>query len=257
MHKKHKPKYRHKIQLLQFTQILPNLTTLASLCVGLSAVRFALEEQRSLAVLSIIVSAILDALDGRIARLLGASSHFGAELDSLADSICFGVAPAIVIYLISLNNLPNIGWSVCLFFVACQTLRLARFNTLNLGICEKNQWEKKYFTGVPAPAGAMLALLPQMAGFAFATDWGHHVVINGVALILSGFLMISKIPTFSLKGWQVQSGQILPIMIVSALIIAMLVTHTWLSLVCIGVCYLFSIPFSAKHYYKDRKTYST
>ncbi len=134
---------KEKFQSFNFSRILPNMTTLIALCVGLSAVRFSMEGKFEFAVLSIIGAAILDAMDGRIARYLDVSSHFGAELDSLSDSICFGVSPAITLYIVSLNKLGNIGWAICLFIVACQTLRLARFNTLNFSNTEEPDWKKQ------------------------------------------------------------------------------------------------------------------
>lgn len=244
---------RRRLSSFQFSRMLPNMTTLSALCVGLSAVRFALEGKITLAVLAIIIAAILDTLDGRIARYLGASSHFGAELDSLSDAICFGAAPALVLYIFSLHLLPQMGWGVCLFFVACQALRLARFNTLNIATTEESSWKKCYFTGVPAPAGAMIALIPLLFGFTFDIDMQRYAVLQSAFMLLSALLLVSKIPTFSLKGRQVKPSHILPMMLCFALFIVTLVTHPWLALLLFWISYLGSIPFSVWAYRHDQK----
>ncbi len=251
-------KQKKKLQSFHFSRMVPNMTTLIALCTGLSAIRFAMQEQFAIAVFAIIIAAILDMMDGRIARFLGASSHFGAELDSLSDSICFGVSPAIMIYIVSLYQLGNIGWAMCLFFVACQTLRLARFNTVNLMDTEETTdlWKKKYFTGVPAPAGAMLALLPLIFGFAFDIPMEKFPLIHSIFMVGTALLMVSKIPTFSLKGLQIKTGHILPLMLVSALFIVILVTHPWLSLLLFWMMYLVSIPFSIRSYSHNAKKYT-
>jgi len=146
-------------------RLIPNVLTLAALCSGLTAIRFALQGEFRLAVIAVIVAAIFDALDGRVARRLGVTSRFGAELDSLSDFLCFGVAPALVLYLASLKDGGALGWVATLMFPICSALRLARFNTGLLADTPPPAWTGSYFTGVPAPAGALLALIPLVVSF--------------------------------------------------------------------------------------------
>src|SRR5947209_11559527 len=149
---------RRGLRGFSINRLIPNVLTLAALCSGLTAIRFALQADMKLAVIAIIVAAIFDALDGRVARRLGVASRFGAELDSLSDFLCFGVAPALVLYLSSLHEGGALGWVVTLMFPICSALRLARFNTGLVSDTPPPAWTGSYFTGVPAPAGALLAL---------------------------------------------------------------------------------------------------
>ena len=153
---------KERLQKLSFAHLLPNMATVIALCIGLSSIRFALLARYDYAIIAIIVAAFFDAMDGRLARLLGAASDFGAELDSLSDFISFGVAPAVVLYILTMNAWAGLGWTISLFFVVCCGLRLARFNTTlrASSIKEDPVWAKKFFIGVPAPAGAMIALFP-------------------------------------------------------------------------------------------------
>jgi CDP-diacylglycerol--serine O-phosphatidyltransferase len=229
-------------------RLLPNLITIASLCSGMSAIRFAILERWELAVTFLVIAAFLDGLDGRIARLLKATSNFGAQLDSLADFVCFGVSPAFVLYLWSLHEIKGLGWVLALFYAVCCCLRLARFNT-SLMEEKKEAWQDYFFTGVPAPAGAMLALLPLLLTLQGGDEWwdimpvDRHWIVAGY-LPLIGVLMVSRLPTFSLKGLKITHKYLLPAMLVAVLIIAGLMIEPWASIAVIDVLYLSSLFFS-------------
>ncbi len=165
---------RRGLRGFSINRLIPNVLTLAALCSGLTAVRFGLQNEFKLAVIAIIVAAIFDALDGRVARRLGVTSRFGAELDSLSDFLCFGVAPALVLYLASLKDGGALGWVVTLMFPICSALRLARFNTGLLSDPPPPAWTGSYFTGVPAPAGALVALIPLLISFETEATWPRH-----------------------------------------------------------------------------------
>ena len=237
-----------RLKDLPFNRILPNMTTLIALCTGLTAIRFALMENYEFAVIAIIIAAILDAMDGRLARLLGTSTHFGAELDSLADIVSFGVAPAVVLYVSALHQWKGFGWAIALFFVICQALRLARFNVDNIKTETKPAWTRSYFTGVPAPTGALLVLLAMEASFAIELPLANIPALNAFLLVTVGLLMISRIPTFSLKGQQIPRHRVLPLMVVVGIIITAMINAPWYTLVIAGIGYLVSIPFSASAY---------
>src|SRR5262249_36796198 len=180
-------------------RLIPNVLTLAALCSGLTAIRFALQGNLKLAVIAIIVAAIFDALDGRVARRLGVTSRFGAELDSLSDFLCFGVSPALGLYLASLGEGGARGWIVTLMSRMCSALRLARFNPALLADTPPPAWTGSFFTGVPAPAGALLALVPLMVSFEIEAAWPRHALVVGTVLVVVGGLMVSTLPTFSFK----------------------------------------------------------
>src|SRR5882724_12240578 len=186
---------RGRLRGFSINRLIPNVLTLAALCSGLTAIRFALHEQFPLAVVAIIVAAIFDALDGRVARRLGVTSRFGAELDSLSDFLCFGVTPALVLYMSSLKDAGALGWVVTLMFPMCSALRLARFNTALDADTPPPAWTGAYFTGVPAPAGALLALIPLVVSFEIEAAWPRHPVVVGLALVFVGGLMVSRLPT--------------------------------------------------------------
>jgi CDP-diacylglycerol--serine O-phosphatidyltransferase len=223
--------------------LIPNALTICALCAGLTAVRFAFVDRWEHAVAAIMVAAILDGLDGRMARLLNATSKFGAELDSLSDFVSFGAAPALILFLWSADGAGGIGWAAALFYAVCCALRLARFNTM-LADPSPPAWARYYFTGVPAPAGAFLAVLPLMIEFAFgggtfADPW----VCSGV-LVLVGALMVSRIPTFAMKQMRIPRAMTVPALVLVALLVGALATAPWATLVAAGACYLASIPFS-------------
>ncbi len=224
--------------------LVPNFFTLLSLCAGLTAIRMAIDSRFEMAVALIVVAGLLDAIDGRVARLLKAQSKFGAELDSLADFVNFGVAPVIVIYTWGLSALKGFGWITVLVFAIAMGLRLARFNAM-LEI-EKPHWMSNYFTGVPAPAGAIAVMLPVYLHYGGFYDF--RAIPQGIAVytLLLAFLLVSSVPTFSgkLLGEKIEREWVLPIMVAVGLGIAMLVQYPYDMLVLGSVGYLASIPLS-------------
>ncbi len=230
----------------RLTRIIPSAVTVTALCTGLSAIRFALSERWELAVSLIFIAAILDAMDGRIARFLRVDSPFGAELDSLSDFISFGVAPAIVLYLYSLHFWKGTGWAIVLFFSTCMALRLARFNT-NMD-SPQPEWAKRFSTGVPAPAGAILGLSPLMIGFALEVDLSSQPLLFAVSLFVSALLMISRIPTYVLKDMRIPHLFIRPLLIMVAIFMAALFSIPWWTLSFGVFLYLLSIPLSGLSY---------
>jgi CDP-diacylglycerol--serine O-phosphatidyltransferase len=233
---------------LPLARLLPNMLTLLSLCSGLTGIQFAMMEKWDKAVLAIVLSSVFDVLDGRLARLLNIASKFGAELDSLADLTSFGVAPALMMYLWVLHNDPTgFGWIAALVFASCSALRLARFNTM-LEDHTAPVWTKSFFTGVPAPAGAGLVLLPLIATLQFGPDCQPPAWALALWLIVIGGLMVSRVPTVSMKGRRVAPIWIVPIMLGVTLIAAALITNTWLALLGVGGVYLLLIPFGSLSY---------
>jgi CDP-diacylglycerol--serine O-phosphatidyltransferase len=232
---------RRIVKDLPVTRLLPNMLTLVSLCSGLTGIRFALHEKWEQAVLAIVIAAVFDVLDGRVARMLNMASKFGAELDSLSDAISFGVAPGFIMYEWTLKDADGIGWIAVLMFAVCCALRLARFNTM-LDDHDVPVWAKSYFTGVPSPAGAFLGLLP----LAFVLEFGDAAhapsIVYAFWMMLVGGLMVSRVPTFALKGWRVTPVWVAPIFVVAVALVAGLVTNTWLTLSGLGALYAFGLP---------------
>lgn len=241
---------KERLQKLSFAHLLPNMATVIALCIGLSSIRFALLERYDYAVIAIIIAAFFDAMDGRLARLLGAASDFGAELDSLSDFISFGVAPAVVLYILTMNAWAGLGWTIILFFVVCCGLRLARFNT-NLRASNSKEdpvWAKKFFIGVPAPAGAMIALLPLTLYQATDYEFLLTPFIVMCFLIGGGVLFISRIPTYSFKTYQIPPKCVPLMLLLVGLLVASLVSAPWATFSLLIVIYLVSLPFSYKNY---------
>lgn len=242
---------RPRLRELPINRMIPNILTILALCAGLTGIRFGLQEKWEAAVIAIVIAGILDGLDGRIARMLGQSSKFGAELDSLSDFISFGVAPSVLIYFWSLHEVGSVGWAAVMLFSVCCALRLARFNAV-LDNPKRPEWAKKFFTGVPAPAGAGLGLLPMIVSFGFESDIFRSPALTGVTLIAVAALMISQVPTISLKGERVPRHYVLPVLLAVGLTAAFLASAPWLTLTAIGLLYLFSIPFSMLAYRRLR-----
>jgi CDP-diacylglycerol--serine O-phosphatidyltransferase len=235
---------RQRLRGFSINRLIPNVLTLAALCSGLTAIRFGLQGELRLAVIAVFVAAIFDTLDGRVARRLGVTSRFGAELDSLSDFLCFGVAPALVLYLASLKDAGSLGWLVTLMFPMCSALRLARFNTALLADTPPPTWTGAYFTGVPAPAGALLALIPLMVSFEIEAAWPRHALVVGTVLVVVGGLMVSRLPTFSFKKGRVPRHLVLPAMLAAALMMGVLASSPWIGLSLLGLGYASLIPFS-------------
>lgn len=234
------------------TSFLPNITTLCALCIGLSSVRFALQQQWDWALAAILFAAIFDVMDGRLARYLGVSSRFGAELDSLSDFISFGASPTIILYLRSLQDWHGFGWFVGLCLSMCMALRLARFNTLSIeGSDEK--WDESFFMGVPAPMAAFIALLPVVLQLRFTWEWLTHPIVTTLFVILASAGAVSRVPTFSTKKIYVSRQHVLPLVLSVALFIAALFADPWLVLSVIGLGYIGTIPFSIKQFSKKQE----
>ena len=225
------------------SKYIPNSITILSLCSGLTSIRFSINEQWKIAIYLILLASIFDFFDGWFARKLKGGSNFGAELDSLSDFISFGVAPSLLIYFWSLNSLNSLGWSITLFFSACAALRLARF-TADIYITTKPIDPSIYFIGVPSPAAAGLSLLPLFIFFEFNISIFQNSYLNLFNLFIIGFLMVSKIPTISLKSINF-SSKISPwVLLLLVAVCIGLISNLWLTLVIITILYILSIIYT-------------
>jgi CDP-diacylglycerol--serine O-phosphatidyltransferase len=236
---------------LSVNRMVPNVLTLLALCAGMTAIRFALGGNFEAAVFSIIAAGVFDGLDGRMARLLKATSSFGAELDSLSDFVSFGVAPAAVLYLWTLSDLHGLGWAIALLFAVCCALRLARFNTE--AAHETASYGAPFFTGAPAPAGAGLVMVPMFLSFEwgdwlFRSPYLNALTVTGIAL-----LMVSKVPTVSLKRIRVPHHLVVPTLLAFGVATAFLTTEPWLTLTVVGIVYVSSIPLTIRSYYRLKR----
>ncbi|MDR0677602.1 MAG: CDP-diacylglycerol--serine O-phosphatidyltransferase [Holosporaceae bacterium] len=236
-----------------FVRFLPSTITIFAFCFGLTSIKFALFQRWEAAVLCIFISAVLDSFDGKVARLLGQSSQFGAQLDSLSDLVCFGVAPSIVLFLRSMRLFESMGWGVCMFFVVCCALRLARFNADQMQNNEKPDWEKNYFTGIPAPAGALLSLFPIVLFLETDNCVFLHPKFVFCCLLFSGLLMISSFKTFSSKMLEINDKSVSISLIVISFLVICLITELWLTLSTLIAIYLLVIPYSMYEYAKGKE----
>jgi CDP-diacylglycerol--serine O-phosphatidyltransferase len=223
--------------------LVPNVITLLALCAGLTAIRISVEGKLYWAVAAIVFAAVLDGIDGRVARMLKGTSRFGAELDSLADFVNFGVAPALILYFWGLHDLKSAGWIAALVFAICAGLRLARFNVM---IDDPNRppWAGNFFTGIPAPAGALTVMLPIYLGFLGVPRGG---LVNWIVLFYTltiGMLMVSRLPVFSGKnsGKRVPPEMVLPVFVGVVLFVALLISYPWEVLTVGTVAYLACLP---------------
>jgi CDP-diacylglycerol---serine O-phosphatidyltransferase len=226
--------------------VIPSIISILGLCVGISSIKFALNSQFDYAVIAITIASIIDTIDGRIARLIKGTSKFGAELDSLIDFINFGVAPAITVYIWILKDLGNVGWLLVLFHSVACCLRLARFN---LGSKINNEkWRENFFTGVPSPAGAGILLLPLILSLSdFSSNYDYKKLAI-IFIIASTFLMISKIPTYSLKGIKVSRPFLIFLLLLIAVYFGSLINYPFNTLLATGFLYLSLIPISFVHF---------
>ena len=228
--------------------ILPNMLTLIGVCIGLSSIKFALDEKFELSIIAIIFAALIDGLDGRIARLIKGTSKVGKELDSLTDVISFGVAPSFVMYFWLLNNLGKFGWLLCLIYVVCVALRLARFNVSSN---EEPSWKDNFFEGVPSPAGGILVLMPlifSLSGFDFLII--SYNILVPVFFISVSFLLISKFPTYSLKKIIIPRSMTVFLLFGIVLFFGLLLIYPFKVIFLSGFIYLSLIPISFLHYRK-------
>jgi CDP-diacylglycerol--serine O-phosphatidyltransferase len=237
------PSRPRRFKAIPVRTLLPNLITLLALCAGLTAIRMAVEDKIQLALAAIVFAALLDGIDGRVARMLKGTSRFGAELDSLADFVNFGVAPALILYFWGLHELKSAGWIVALVFAICAGLRLARFNVM---IDEPNLpvWAGNFFTGIPAPAGAITVLLPIYLNL-LGMPMGLVVVwVTFFYTLLIALLMVSRLPVFSGKrvGKRVPPEMVLPVFVVVVLFFALLISYPWEVLTIGTLAYLACLP---------------
>jgi len=233
--------------------ILPNILTLIGVCIGLSSIKFALDSKYEIAIIAIIFAGVIDGLDGRIARLIKGTSKVGKELDSLTDVISFGVAPAFIMYFWSLNNLGKFGWLLCLIYVVCVALRLARFNVQSN---EEASWKDNFFEGVPSPAGGILVLIPLIYSLSELKflNINYNFVVP-VFFILVSLLLISKVPTYSLKKIVVPRTMTIFLLFGIVLFFGLLLIYTFNVIVISGLVYLCFIPISFIHYIKLNKKF--
>ena len=225
------------------SKYIPNSITILSLCSGLTSIRYSIMEEWKIAIYLILLASIFDFFDGWFARKLKGGSNFGAELDSLSDFISFGVAPSLLIFFWSLNSLNSLGWSVSLFFSACAALRLARF-TAEIYITTKPIDPSIYFIGVPSPAAAGLSLLPLYIFFQFDLSIFQNSYVNLFNLILIGFLMVSKIPTISLKSINFSSKKSPWVLLLIVVLCIGLISNLWLTLIILAILYILSIIYT-------------
>lgn len=228
-------------------RLLPNAITVLALCAGLSSVQFALAGRFELAIAALAVAAVLDSLDGRIARLLDASSKMGAELDSLADCVSFGVSPALVLFVWRLHG-HQFGWTVALVFAVCAALRLARFNTLIETAAEDPPYAKEFFVGVPAPAAAIVAILPLLLELEFGAGWWSTSIVISVWMLLVAALMISRMRTLAMKTVRVPPKAIAPLLVLVGLVAAAIINEPFLVLALFTVVYLVHLPYASYRY---------
>jgi CDP-diacylglycerol--serine O-phosphatidyltransferase len=227
--------------------VVPNLITVLAVCAGLTGIRLAFEHRFELAVAMVLIAALLDAVDGRIARLLQGASKFGAQMDSLADIVNFGVAPALVLYVYLLEKAGALGWIAALIFAIACGLRLARFNVM-LEDEDAPAWKADYFVGVPAPAGALLVLLPVYLGFLGLPLGDVFAWWAAAFTVVIGFLMVSQAPVYSGKsGLRVPRELVMP-MLGTVFYVALLASYTWHTMAASAIAFLIFLPFSAVAY---------
>ena len=233
--------------------ILPNMLTLIGVCIGLTSIRFALDEKFELAIIAIIFAALIDGLDGRIARLIKGTSKVGKELDSLTDMISFGVAPAFIMYFWKLNTLGRFGWLLCLVYVICVALRLARFN---INSNQEPSWRDNFFEGVPSPAGGILVLTPLIISLSgFDLFQLNYELVVPTFFILTSLLLISKFPTYSFKKIVIPRRTTIFLLFGIVLFFGLLLVYTFNVIAISSVIYLFLLPISFIHYQKIKKNH--
>ena len=233
--------------------ILPNMLTLIGVCIGLTSIRFALDGKFEFAIIAIIFAALIDGLDGRIARLIKGTSKVGKELDSLTDMISFGVAPAFIMYFWKLNTLGRFGWLVCLIYVICVALRLARFN---VNSNQEPSWRDNFFEGVPSPAGGILVLTPLIVS---VTNFDYmplnYDILVPIFFIITSLLLISKIPSYSFKKIIIQRKTTIFFLFGIVLFFGLLLIYPFNVIAISSIIYLLMLPISFFHFQKLKKQY--
>lgn len=243
---------RHRGARKPMRSFIPNILTLSGMCCGLTGIHMALEGHRTAAIVAVLMGAFFDGIDGRTARRLGVASRFGAELDSLADSAAFGIAPAVIVYVSSLNVLGKIGWVIALLFAMCMALRLARFNTHDIEQSEP-EWRKGLATGVPAPAGAYMLLFPMMVERLLG--YSTPVLVYAAWTLLTAGLLVSRLPTPLLKGKKSTTfspQKSVGISLGVVVLLGLLYSCPWAVMVVIGLGYLILLPFVARGAYQNK-----
>ena len=231
--------------------LLPNILTLGGVCLGISSIKFSIDGNYTLAVIFILLAAILDTLDGRIARLIKGTSEFGKELDSLTDFVSFGIAPVFILYFWELNKYGKLGWAITLIYSVCCVVRLARFNLTKIN--EEENWKNNYFEGIPSPAGGLLILMPLIYQL---TELNININIQSVTpyfTIFVAILLVSKFPTFSFKKISISSKSTVFILLAIGTIFIALLYYTFETLLSFGLVYLLSIPVSYFIYKNQNK----
>lgn len=241
---------------IAFSLLLPNLITLFGLCCGITSLKFALAAKWELAVIAIFFAAFFDVIDGSVARMLKASSVFGAQLDSLSDFMCFGISPAFIIYLWKFNQFGFFGWLAIIAFILCIIIRLARFNTDSIKNNVKYEWQKMFFQGIPSTAAGMLVLLPII--FSLDNEWSflslkYQKILFPLYMIFIALAAVSKIPTFSVKKLKISRKYASFIMIGVGISVILLINYPWKILPVILIIYLGMIPVSIIKYLKLKK----
>jgi len=235
--------------------LLPNIFTLVGVCIGLTSIKFAFDGKFEMSVIAIIIAGIIDGLDGRIARLIGGASKVGKELDSLTDVISFGVAPAFIMYFFIMKDLGRIGWLISLIYVVCVALRLARFNVASNA---EPSWRDNFFQGIPSPAGGILVLMPLIYNFSEIQfiNINYNIAVPSLFLIIS-VLLISKLPTYSLKKIVVRRSVTIFLLFSIILFFGLLLIFTFNTIFIASLIYLLIIPISSIHYLSLKKKFST
>jgi CDP-diacylglycerol---serine O-phosphatidyltransferase len=244
-----------RLREIPLRMVIPNLITVLAICAGLTGIRLAFENKYQLAVGMVLLAAFLDGIDGRIARLMKATSKFGAQMDSLADIINFGVAPALVSYVFILDQGRSLGWAAALIYTIAAGLRLARFNVMAERDV-KAKWQSEYFVGVPAPAGACLVLLPVYFGFLGLAPSATFAYASSLYTVIIAVLLVSRLPVWSGKSAtaRIRRDLVLPMILVVVLYVALLMSFTWEVLVASVIMYLVTLPFGARAW---RRKYGT
>ncbi|MCF6110071.1 MULTISPECIES: phosphatidylcholine/phosphatidylserine synthase [Mesorhizobium] len=243
-----------RIREIPMRMVLPNLVTVLAICAGLSGIRFGFEGRFEPAVVMVLLAAFLDGIDGRLARMLKATSKFGAQMDSLADIVNFGVAPALVLYAFLLDQAGSPGWIAALLFTIACGLRLARYNVLDEDT-DRPQWQTEYFVGVPAPAGAVLVMLPLYLYFLrLGVEPSRPAAFIAAGFtVLIAFLLVSRLPVYSGKSLKVPGDKVLPIILGVVLYILLLMTYPWYTLTASVAGYLLFLPLSIRAYSRRAK----
>ena len=231
--------------------ILPNILTLVGVCLGISSIKFSIDANYSLAVIFIFIAAILDALDGRIARLIKGTSEFGKELDSLTDFVIFGIAPAFTIYFWELNKYGKLGWAITLIYSICCVIRLARFNLTKIDNSES--WKQNYFQGIPSPIGGILILLPLIYELSEFSKVFNIRLITPYLVVIISLLLISKFPTFSFKKISIQPKLTIFILFLIGLSFVSLMFFTFETILVLGLFYFITIPIAFYTFLKQDK----